>query len=458
MRRTILATIVAVLTMLTLAGTALAVDLPSARHPDGGPPGGGELDVTGVTARERFIPLGVKLAGNAVVNGHVYSYNDVPIEGAWLHWGAPYEDTWESGDRQTDASGAYSFSGLPAASGNGCLYLDVDFPGGNWWYAERNDASWTDPGPTTFDWHTGAVHTYVTRGGPEGWDGWDTVLTELYGADAQSHLIAGSPLVGMVGDVEGNTYVPPGTYERGATYFWVNQGLEYSLPAAVTVTAGRSASQTVAVDQRDAQRIAITAPYGSSGKPGTKVTLKHWQFPPGWALDYYGWADSPPGTPFKDYADTTTSGASPFTKTLTIPTNAPAGYQYRLVFDNTSGVLSLAEVFQVCTLKASKTAIRKGGAIKLSGVIPTEGHWGETKGKSKLVTVYARTKTASAAPTAWDPAKQGWAKVGQAKANGLGAYTTGNLRPKRTTWYVVRYPGDEWYWGAYTSVLRVRVY
>jgi hypothetical protein len=47
--------------------------------------------------------------------------------------------------------------------------------------------------------------------------------------------------------------------------------------------------------------------------------------------------------------------------------------------------------------------------------------------------------------------------VGRVKANGLGRYAR-FLRPTRTTWYVVRYPGDDWYWHAYTSVLKVRVY
>jgi hypothetical protein len=32
------------------------------------------------------------------------------------------------------------------------------------------------------------------------------------------------------------------------------------------------------------------------------------------------------------------------------------------------------------------------------------------------------------------------------------------VQPSRTTWYVVRYPGDGWDLDAYTSVIRVRAY
>ncbi|HOT24732.1 MAG TPA: hypothetical protein PLB30_05310 [Thermoleophilia bacterium] len=462
MRRTILATIVAVLTMLTSAGAALARDLPNPRDPDGGPPGERAGSAGVVMAREHFVPLGIKLAGSAVVNGHVYGFTGVPHENVWVYCEAPDGSATVWGDTKTDTNGFYSFSGLPAVVGTGYIEAAEFEQGGDWWWARRPNASWSDPGPTAFDWHQGAVRTQVRRAGPaqlhgSGWNDWERVDTTLYGEDVQSRIDAGSPLLNMADEVvEGSTYVPPASYSYGATYFWANQGLEY--PVDVTVTAGHVASQTLSVDQKDAQHMGIntSSSYWKSGKPGTKVTIGHWQFPAGWTLDYYGWADAPTQA-YTEYKDATTTGGS-FAISVTIPKSAPVGYDYNLGFDRKDGVLSLYDSFQVCTLKATKAAVRKGGAVKLSGVIPTEGHWGKTTGKSKLVTVYARTKAASAAPTAWDPAKQGWTKVGQAKANGLGAYTTGNLRPKRTTWYVVRYPGDAWYWGAYTSVLRVRVY
>jgi len=72
----------------------------------------------------------------------------------------------------------------------------------------------------------------------------------------------------------------------------------------------------------------------------------------------------------------------------------------------------------------------------------------------KYVTLYKRTRAATAAPTTWDATKKGWTKVARIRANGLGRYLSTYLKPTRTTWYVVRYPGDNWYWPAYTSSSR----
>jgi len=43
------------------------------------------------------------------------------------------------------------------------------------------------------------------------------------------------------------------------------------------------------------------------------------------------------------------------------------------------------------------------------------------------------------------------------KTNRQGAYTTPYFKPLKTLTLVVRYPGDDWWWGAYTSATRVAV-
>ena len=96
-------------------------------------------------------------------------------------------------------------------------------------------------------------------------------------------------------------------------------------------------------------------------------------------------------------------------------------------------------------------------SIRLSGVIPTQGHVGPAAGTAKYVTIFKRT-TRAGQPTNWYATRRGWTNAGTVKANGWGKFTSALLRPTRTTWYVVRYPGDKWYWGAYTSVVKVRVY
>jgi hypothetical protein len=143
---------------------------------------------------------------------------------------------------------------------------------------------------------------------------------------------------------------------------------------------------------------------------------------------------------------------------VTIPSTATPGYDYDLhVYraDGASG-LDLTTYFQVASLKASPTSARRGRSVRLSGIVPTQGHMGTTLGKAKYVTLYQRTKAAGP-PTAWNAAAKGWHKVGTLRANGLGKYQSHLLHPLRTTWYVVRYPGDTWYYAGYTSVIKVAV-
>jgi len=101
--------------------------------------------------------------------------------------------------------------------------------------------------------------------------------------------------------------------------------------------------------------------------------------------------------------------------------------------------------------------VRPGTSVRLTGIVPTQGHVGSKAGKTKELYVFART-TPAGQPGAGNPTKKGWKLVGTCKANGLGKYTTSRLRPTRSTWYVVYYPGDDWYWGAFTSVVKVTVH
>lgn len=451
MRRTVLAAVVALTLLLASAGAAVAADLPSHRAPGAAPPSAVAGPGLRLAPAAHFAPLGAKLAGTAVVNGHVYDSGGGAIYGAYVAWAVTLGDTFESGDTQTDATGAYSFTNLPAAPGTGELLVASPTEP---WAIGRYDATWADPGTTTFDFQPGVVTTVLLRGGP--WVGWGDAMVFLFGSDAVSGVAGMTDIAGSSDAVSGYSYGVPGTYQDGAAYFWMDEGKEFTTTA--TLGAGAVSAETIVVDQATAQRLMVTTPYWASGKPGTAIKVRHENYPAGWTLDYYGYADSPTGKPFKSYGSLATTGASPFSKGVTIPTTAPAGYCYVVNATHREGPLSLDTPFQVCTLKSTKTAVRKGDSIKLGGVIPTEGRWGSNAGKSKYVTIYKRTKSVSAAPTAWDATKKGWTKVAKVKANGLGKYASAYLKPTRTTWYVVRYPGDNWYWGAYTSVVKVRVY
>lgn len=84
MRKTVLAAIVALVTLLVSATAAAAVDLPSHRAPGAAPPSGAASAGLGLSPAAKFAPLGAKLAGTAVVNGHVYDFGGGAMNGAYV--------------------------------------------------------------------------------------------------------------------------------------------------------------------------------------------------------------------------------------------------------------------------------------------------------------------------------------------------------------------------------------
>jgi hypothetical protein len=444
MRTTMLAAAAVLFLLLAGAGTAGAVDLPSHRTPDAERPA-----PAGTAPDVRFVTLGASLAGTATVTGRVYDFGGAPLAGATVSWTVPVGDIDESGDVQTGPDGLYTFASIPGAMGNGELFVS---PATEPWSIGRTGVSWPEPGSTTFDFRPGVISTSLQRGGP--WADWSDAWVYVFGADATSRVEGTSNIAGTSAVVTGDAWAMAGVYDGGAVNFFMDEGLEFATTAAVT--GGGRSGQSISVDESLAQRIMVTAPYWGSGKPGTTVKVGFEGFPGGWTLEHLGFSDSPGTAAFRTFGTSDTSGTGSFTKSFTVPSRAPAGYSYLLEASHTGGYLVLDTPFQVCTLKSSKNSVRRGGTIRLSGVVPVEGHWGREAGTPKWVTIYRRARYASP-PTVWDATKRGWIRVGRVKANGLGRYAR-YLRPTRTTWYVVRYPGDDWYWRAYTSVLKVRVY
>jgi hypothetical protein len=233
----------------------------------------------------------------------------------------------------------------------------------------------------------------------------------------------------------------------------------------ISVNPGALSAGQLTFDESAAHWAWVTAPYWLSGPPGSKVKLRltNWKAP--MTARISGVPEYPATARLRQLKTFTGTSSMTRTVTVTIPRSARPGYCYCLMTERTDiiqandgvSLLELSSAVQLCTLKASRTSIRRGAAIRLSGVVPTEGHWGTTRGKKKRVVIYQRTKKPSGQPTTWDPRSKGWKKVATVTANGLGAYTSAKLRPRRTTWYIVRYPGDSDYYGGYTATVRVRV-
>ena len=120
-----------------------------------------------------------------------------------------------------------------------------------------------------------------------------------------------------------------------------------------------------------------------------------------------------------------------------------------------------ARWFQICTLKPSRATVSKGTAIALSGIVPIKGHYGSKKGTPKYVTIYKTTSSRRAAkyqpPIAGEDADRPQLDQGRQGPHRRPRQVPQGLDPsvRATTWYCAWYPGDSWYWGAWTSVAKV---
>jgi hypothetical protein len=408
----------------------------------------------------RYIPLARTLTGTGTISLNVYTFSGLPDVGAETVWWVTDGAETGTGSGTTDASGQVTMTDVPAAtSSNGEIAAfpnpttNPDNPVYDLWGLDW-DTVW---GPAGLQ--PGHLPLTITRSGDSDFNDWDYARVRLYSQpDAnQTHMARSDiarTLAGDTTDGDARTITTGSeTLSVGTVYFWDDEGME--LPVSGTaVSPGTTASPALDVHEADAQAI-WTSGWGS-GKPGTKTQLVLDRYPAGWGNEIGGNADWPETAPFISLGSKISSGATLEALNITIPSGAAPGYKYWIWADHTSGPLSLVTSFQTCTLKASKTTIVRGSMIKLSGVIPTKGHSGSKRGITKSLVIYKTTKNTSQ-PTTWQPKSALWTKVATVRANGLGEFTSGSLKPTRTTRYVVRYPGDSAYWGAFTSVCTVTV-
>ena len=408
----------------------------------------------------RYVPLARKLSGTGTISVNVYQFDGSPEVNAEAEWVVFASGGMAYGSGNTDASGHVDLPDVPAASSdNGEITVFLDNPDHgvyDLWNMSWDASGWNG------GLQPGRLPMTITRSNDPNWNGWDSAQVSLYGhAGSETHM-AGTEITRTVpGDITtGNACTiatGPDTLDAGTAYFSIDEGME--LPVSGTaIASGETASPALDVHEADAQRVWMNL--WGSGKPGTRTKLVLDDFPAGWVNQLGGGADWPASAPFRSLGTKTSAGGEYETKTVTIPAGTAPGYNYWIWADHSNGAtesLSLQTSFQTCTLKASKATISRGGAIKLSGVIPTRGHRGSTRGISKNVVIYKTTRTTSSQPSSWAPKRSIWTKVATVRANGLGKFTSRSLKPTRTTRYVVRYPGDAWYWGAFTSLCKVTV-
>jgi hypothetical protein len=392
--------------------------------------------------------------GAGAVNGRVYAFDGSPIEAAQVYVG------WREGASSTfldpvstDPTGSYSASGVPVTN-MGVVQAALSSHD----YLLRKGLTFADPGPSTFDLRPGTIGFATTRV-TSGWGDWTSLAIYTMGSAGEARTISTS---GM----SGSAWAMGPDVSRAVAYYWSNEAAEYRFASAAAVSPGTDAGVAASFKEGAAFRMWIAKPYWWSGKPGSSLELHYSAWPAGTPARFLGAPGYPEGAPAIDFGGKhlVSAGTKEAVTKVTVPSSVKPGYAYTVEMYRPENPvwIDLSVRFQVCTLNASRTSMRSGGAVKLSGVVPVSGHVGAQPGAPVTVTVYRRTTSASQ-PTAWDATTRGWAKVGSYATTGLGAFHTRYLHPTHSTWYVARYSGSyvtggQNYLRAYTSVRKVRVY
>jgi hypothetical protein len=437
--------------LLVLTGVASAARQHDVRAGQHEPRSAHEPAVGGLSGKAGFAPLGARLAtATATIQGTLRDSGGAYLEGADMEWDSwvSAESKWYWGTGTTVSDGAFSMNAAPTTNGEIWAYPDADST------LARGARTWAGGSAYDESLYPGRVSVTGYRGGR--WGDFTKLTVRLSGSDRYSKgaVTAGdttsTPVSGLVDVLDGSYYT-------GSVKFFWDEGVEFS--GSIGVTSGATSGTSISVDEAEAQRVWMQTPLWYSGKPGATVGMRLENFPAGWINRVTGYTDDPAGTAARTFGTWTSPGSATSSLKVTVPSAAKPGYGYWIGFQHVDASdseypLYVEEMYQVCTLKASRTSVKAGTKIRVTGVIPTQGHWGSQAGLKKTVTLYAHKGTASV-PSTWSP--KGWTKVGSVKANGLGAYTTPYFKPLKTLTLVVRYPGDDWYYDAYTSTQRVTV-
>jgi hypothetical protein len=393
-----------------------------------------------------FAPLGARLAvATASVSGTVIDSSGYTLAGVPMEWWSQVSDTsWSSGKMTTGSNGGYSAT--TRATTNGEIWAQPD-DDTTW---ARTGQSWAASGsyPGT-DVSPGRVNVSASRDGV--WNKFGELGLTMWGDSVYSYDRQATANT-STSPATMQSEVMSGQYSVGSVNFWLDEGVEFT--TSLTVNPGATPSGTIFVREDGAQRIEIPG-YKYSGKPGATISVNRYNFPAGWRNHVSGYSD-PSGKPSANYGIKKSNGGARESVNVKIPGTAKPGYSYYIGFqhvlaDNTVQPLYVETSYQVCTMKPSKTKIGKSTKIRVTGIVPTEGHWGNKLGKRKKV--LAIWHKGSATPAT----KKGWYLLASTKCKGNGAYTSPYFRVPATGTLAVYYYGDDWYWSGFTSTAKITV-
>ncbi len=226
-----------------------------------------------VTAPAASASIGpVRAAAGAVIHGSITNPNGFAVLPARIHWMSPGGSP-RTGSMLADQSGAYAFSAVPAAAGNGELWAVLE-PDNGAWERGHYGMTWADGDDLTVDLRAGDVSVAIYRGGP--WYAWKNAVLQVWTkpADGNGTCYTLSDIKST--DVEGDGFaaelpVEAGTGDGAVVYFWSNEGME--VPFAGEVQPGSSSVPSLTAWEESASRARVLEPLWSSGRPGKAVIL-----------------------------------------------------------------------------------------------------------------------------------------------------------------------------------------
>lgn len=233
-------------------------------------------------------------------------------------------------------------------------------------------------------------------------------------------------------------------YPYDGDYYPICQAVAEWLGTPISVSAGQLDSTPIALNWNDAKYAILAEPTCQlSGSAGTTVKMKLWGWPAGEIVSFICADGNDTAHPYSATVISQGTGDT-YTVPLKVYAKSPVGVDQITAWrsDSLDSYANLWDYFQVCTFKASASSVRAGHDVRLSGKVPGTGK----------VTLFATTHKVSGQPSSL--AAKGWTKLGAYKTKS-GAFVTGYLHPKRTTYYVVRYNGTVY--EAFTAVVRVTV-
>lgn len=383
------------------------------------------------------------LSGPCTVTGQVLRPSGAVVAGAIVYvLYASSGEAWVAATATTAADGSFAVTGVPETSAG---EIDVSLPGGDSFRV--GGLTYTEAGPNSFVLRPGLVAARLSARPGSTWR--PPLIVETYGSGGAAST--------SVGAISGSVLAMAPDLRYAVAYTHTNQGIEWFASSPRAIASGMTNGSLV-FDLGNARSTWLTAPAWASGRPGATVSLALNNWPKNTRIGFSGYPMAPAG-PAKTWSPTTASGKATISRALVLPASAPPGYAYTILVSNqrAGSHLELNLTFQVASLVSSRASVAHGQSLRLSGRVPTQGHWGDdTPGKAKLVTLYKRT-TAAGQPTQWDARRNGWTVVGTYTTDRYGDFKSVYLRPTRTTWFVLRYAGDGQYHPGFTSVLRVPV-